>query len=257
MSKRTLIIAAIVAALVVPLAARAQTEEEADGAPESFAYGSYFECDTTEEWLADAIVDQLIAPIYDAAVEDGTIQAWGWLKHRTGGKWRRVLYRVAPTLDGLLAGTGSLAEKANKANSNAANKFGEICHTHEDYIWSPVAGSGGAGSLEVATSPGKASVSVYMVCDIAREERADEIMESFAGVYDAQVAAGHLDSWGWMSHVVGGKYRRLLNMRGADHSGLMTGWGAVLADVGANHEDALSEFADICGSHQDYLWNIR
>jgi len=30
------------------------------------------------------------------------VSAWGWLAHHTGGKWRRGLYRTAPTIDGLL-----------------------------------------------------------------------------------------------------------------------------------------------------------
>jgi hypothetical protein len=161
------------------------------------------------------------------------------------------------TIEGTFDAAETIGETIDQANAQASAKFGEICVSHDDYIWSTANGSGGPGSIDVATVTAKAGVSVYMVCDMAGESRADELVASFAPVYDAQVEAGSLAGWGWLSHVVGGEYRRLLNMRGVDHNSVMAAWGEIIGELTTNHADAMTEFAQICGSHQDYLWNIR
>jgi hypothetical protein len=52
------------------------------------------------------------APILDGLVEDGTILAWGWLKHHTGGDWRRIRYHQLPAPRRLsLAGGGRYVRK--------------------------------------------------------------------------------------------------------------------------------------------------
>lgn len=253
MSRVLRAVTVMVAIVAIPLATIAQEEEPAS----SFVYGTYFQCDPGDEWLADAIVDQLFAPVYDAAVADGTITAWGWLSHVAGGKWRRAIYHSASSLDALLDASETLGDKVGEANAAAAGKLGEICNVHDDYIWNNTNGSGGPGSAQVAMVDAKASISVYMACEMAGEERADEIVAGFAPVYESQVQAGGLASWGWLSHVVGGEYRRLLTMRGTDHKQLMASWGAIIDELTTNQAAAMTEFAQICGSHQDYLWNVR
>ena len=37
---------------------------------------------------------------------------------------------------------------------------------------------------------------------------------------------------------------------------LLAGRNAIFADVNAKAEAASDEFGEICGSHQDYIWNI-
>lgn len=246
-------LAALSALLVLPLAAVAQEDE---APPQPFAYATYFECEQSDQWLADMIVETVYKPIYDAAVEDGTISAWGWLGHHTGGKWRRGLYRIAPTLDALLDAGEAIRLKVQEANAPAARKFGEICGSHDDYIWQSVSGSGAAGSVDVATVEAKVGVSVYLVCEMAKQHRADELMEIFAPVYNRHVAEGELAGWGWFEHSVGGEYRRLLNMRGADDKSVLSAWGAIVADLQEEHEAAFTEFGEVCYTHQDYIWNI-
>lgn len=244
---------ALSALLVLPFAAAAQ---DAAAPPQPYVYATYFECDTTEQWLADMIVETVYKPVYDAAVKDGTLSAWGWLAHHTGGKWRRGIYRTASTVDALLDGGDAVAENVRAANAQAARKFGEICGPHDDYIWQTVNGSGGAGSLDVATVPSKAGVSMYMVCDMAKQERADELMAIFAPVYNSHVKEGELSSWGWLEHSVGGEYRRLLTMRGADAKSVLASWGAINDESNKEHEAASNEFSEICYTHQDYIWDI-
>jgi hypothetical protein len=71
------------------------------------------------------------------------------------------------------------------------------------------------------------------------------------------VKAGKLTSWGWQSHWVGGKYRRLQTMTGSDHKSLLKARGELIEEMYAEDSKAGEEFTDICGSHSDYMWNIQ
>ena len=50
------------------------------------------------------MVDADYKPIYEQAVKGDAITDWGWLAHHTGGKWRRILYHTASSMEGLLSG---------------------------------------------------------------------------------------------------------------------------------------------------------
>lgn len=93
---------------------------------------------------------------------------------------------------------------------------------------------------------------------MAREERADEIVKKvFAPVLDKAVADGKLTSWGWSSHVVGGKYRRLSTMTAKDFPGLLKAREEIIEAVYGDGDNAeANEYSQICGSHSDYLWEI-
>ena len=45
---------------------------------------------------------------------------------------------------------------------------------------------------------------MYMVCDMAKQGRADELMAEFATVYNSHVGPGKLTGWSWLEHQVGG-----------------------------------------------------
>ncbi len=251
MLRRTVSVYALLA-LLAPVVAMAQEKEEEAAPP--FAYGTYFECDATREWLADKIVEQALKPVYDSAVDDGSISAWGYLAHHTGGKWRRVIYHIAPTLDGVFEALDTINEKVAKASADAADELGKICSSHDDYVWRFVAGSGVGGP---ARERGKVGFSVYFICDESRETRADEIVkETIAPIYDAQVEAGEIVSWGWMEHLIGGKYRRIATTTAKDRKTLLAARGAALEKILAN-EAVSKEFNEICGSHSDYIWNVK
>ena len=248
---RKMCVVCLVLGLVMPALMQAEQHEEASPA---YAYGTYFECDPEREWLADAIVAQVFKPAYDEAVEEGTISGWGYLAHHTGGNWRRVIYRIAPTLDASMAALDKIAEKVQASNAAAAAEFGSICNSHDDYLWRAVVGSSGTA---IAENRGEVGFSVYFNCNEASESRADDaVKEHFAPVYDAQVEAGNLVSWGYMEHWVGGEYRRLLTLTATDLGKLMTGRdNAVNALMGM--EDAIGAFFNSCTSHSDYIWNIQ
>lgn len=226
--------------------------QEEPAPPKQFVYGTYFVCDMNEQWRVDEIYASVIAPVYDAAVQDGTITAWGWLAHHTGGQWRRVAYVMAPTLEGLLDAQAALVAGVEKKNANAQREIGRICGAHEDYIWRQVVGT------STEEGRGKAGFSVYFDCDMTREDRADEIVETvLAPIYERYVEEGHLTSWGWLSHVVGGTWRRLATMTGKDHKAVLAARAKILEEIGEKQKAAGEEFSAICGSHADYMWNIE
>ena len=245
---RKSILFALLVCLALAPAVNAQGEEE-EAKP--YFYATYFTCDVNGQWRVDEIAETLYAPIYDAAVEDGTISGWGWLSHHTGGTWRRALYHVAPSPEALLDALDAIGEKIDEKNEPASREFGRICNSHDDYIWQDVI----SHSWE---ERGEAGFSVYMVCDMAREERADEIVEEpLSKVYNKPGGEGKLTTWGWARHIVGGQWRRIATMTAADHKTLLKIRGQIFEEVRSKHKDAADEFNEICSSHQDYMWDIE
>lgn len=239
-------------ALVAAVPGIALGQDDKAAAAERYVYGTYFECDTPKEWAADQAVEQVWKPVYDQAVKDGALVSWGWLAHHTGGTLRRVIYYSAASIEGVL----DAQEKIRKAIADKAtplsNEFGSICGRHEDYIWKSSVGS------TLDQNRGAAGFSTYWECDISEEDRADEIVkESMAPVYDRMVKEGKLVSWGWLSHVVGGEWRRLSTMTAKDVKSLMAAREAIREELMSTRKSAMEELGDICGDHQDYIWNIQ
>lgn len=232
--------------------ALAQEEEAKEEGPSMFTYATYFYCDVTGQDRVDEIVKSTWAPVYDKLVEEGKMSGWGWLAHHTGGKWRRIQYHQAPSVEALLDAQEEMGKRFDASVDDALDtEFGKICNAHDDYIWAVEAGSAG-------DNRGKAGFSVYYECNESKEERADEIFKNdFAPLLNKYVAAGKLTSWGWQSHWVGGKYRRLQTMTAADHKALLKARGELLDEMYAEDSAAGKEFTEICGSHADYMWDIQ
>lgn len=247
--KKILMISTLTLVLTAPFLASADEHEEKK---DTFIYATYFYCKASKEDHADELVKKNSAPVYDAAVADGTIMSWGWLSHHTGGKWRRIQYHASDSVEGLLAAQKTIAERVDEAMGGEDDGFDDICYAHDDYIWKMESGSG------LTADRGSVGLSVYHVCDINREERADEIVANvFAPVYQKAMESGVLKSWGWSSHQVGGKYRRLGTMTAASTTDLFKAWNYVLDTLyDAEDNSQALEFSEICGSHSDYLWNI-
>jgi hypothetical protein len=246
---RMRLLAVIAGVASLPVTAVAQQDEQQEA---TYVYATYMYCDTTRQDEADAIVEKVQKPIMEAALADGTIQGWGWLAHHTGGKWRRIRYHTAPSMDSLLAALETIGERLDEAGGDD-DTFGQICNGHDDYIWKSVTGSGGD---PLKRPRGKVGISAYHKCKMSRESRADELVKLvFAPIYDAHVGEGKLSSWGWSEHIVGGKYRRLSTMTADDWSTLMNMRESIFDALQDN--ELADEFVEICGSHSDYLWEIR
>jgi hypothetical protein len=237
-------LAAAAALALFALACVAQEEEETG--PMAYTYATYFKCGGNNIERVDEIM-AADAERMDGFVENGTISAWGWLSHHTGGPWQRILYYQAESMGALLDAYDATGEGAD-ADANA--EFAEICNAHDDYIWQVDNGSQGE-------SRGEAGFSVYHICDMNQEERADEIVnDHMAPILNGLVADGKLTSWGWSSHVVGGKYRKLQTMTAADHKSLLAARGDAIQAMYDDDSGPGSEFSEICSSHVDYMWNI-
>ncbi len=231
------------------LLAIAGAAQAADEPAESYVYGTYFVCDVTQQERADEIYMALDQPLYDAAVADGNITGYGLYAHHTGGKWRRLMFSTAPSMQALLNAQKKIGDQAVAKNKKLGDEFGKICDSHDDYIWRSVAGNAGTAA------PGSAAFSTYYVCD-SREVQADAIVtQVFAPVYDKMVADGKLTSWGYLEHIVGGHFRRLATMTAPDINSLMA------ARAGINEaltDNALGDtFTEICDSHDDYIWEVK
>ncbi len=236
-------------ALALAMSAGTVSAQEEEGGP--YAYTTYYYCDVTLQERADEIVEQLDKPIYDAAVDDGTIGSWGWLVHHTGGKWRRAQYHMAPTMEALLASQQKIGDQIEAKNKKLSTEGGKICNAHDDYIWRVVAGTEGSSGPR-----GKAGFSTYHICDQSRETQADELVKRvFAPIYDRMVAEGKLVSWGWLEHIVGGEYRRLETITATDVPALMKARAALVEAL--SDDDLGDTMTDICGSHSDYIWEIK
>ncbi|GMR17303.1 MAG: hypothetical protein BMS9Abin32_378 [Gammaproteobacteria bacterium] len=223
--------------------------QAADEPAESYVYGTYFDCDVTQQERADEIFMALDQPIYAAAVADGSITGYGLYAHQTGGKWRRLTFSTAPTMQALLNAQKKIGDQAEAKNKKLGDEFGKICNSHDDYIWRSVAGNAGTAA------PGSAAFSTYFVCD-SREVQADAIVtQVFAPVYDKMVADGKLTSWGYLEHIVGGRFRRLATMTAPDVDSLMAARGEINQ---ALTDNALGDtFTEICDSHDDYMWEVK
>lgn len=227
-----------------------------DDVPENYIYSSYFYCGGGPLSRVDELTAET-APIMDGLVEDGTITGWGWYAHHTGGGWQRLSYHTASSMEELIDGSDAIqaaltaASDDDDADDDQMN-FGQICYRHDDYIWRTVAGAGGGGDA----SP-QAGLSSYHVCDVDREERADEIVkEHVAPIMAKLVDDGKLMGWGWSVHEIGGRFRKLQTMVGTDHKSVLAARAEALEAIYADNNDAGVELSDICGAHVDYMWDI-
>lgn len=222
----------------------------------AYIYATYFECDPATEARADEIIARTYKPHYDAAVESGDIQGWSWLAHFVGGKWRRVLVLNASDMDHLLDASGALGEILADTTPEAGRAFSETCPVHEDYIWEAAEG---LSSTPTDAGAGAVGFSMYMQCDMAEEQRANEIFrDQIAPIYDRHVAEGELNGWAMLNHNVGGKFRRLLTLAADDHKAIMRARAAIIEEAqGGRSERALNQLNEICWSHEDYMWDVR
>lgn len=234
---------------LVPLAATAD-EHEAEEATPDFVMATYYYCEQDEEDDADKAFEEGYAPVLNSATEAGTIDNWGWMAHRLGGKWRRIWFFTANGADKLL-------DAADKIYSDLGDALGDedgvtdACPTHDDYIWEVAGGTAGEERAAVAFS-------IYFDCDSTREDRADEIVAaSFGPTLDGMVEAGNIKSWGWLKHYVGGKTRRLMTMTAADHKASLKARDAAVDIFYAEDNAAGAEFGGICSRHVDYMWDSQ
>jgi len=175
-----------------------------DEAPAAFVYATYYYCDVATQDDMDDIVAEHEAPVFDKWVEDGKLMAWGYSKHYTGGRWRRLQYHISPSMGEALSNQNAIFNEIYADNAAAGQARADACYGHDDYIW-----AAGQGSGPAETAPA-VSLSTYHVCTLTGQQRADEIFaEVYAPKLDELVENGDIAGWAWNEHRLGGKYRRL------------------------------------------------
>lgn len=247
--KRFFPLVVVLGCLAAPAATFAQ-----DASPAIFAV--YYECDQNREAFTDQLQRDVFGPLLDARVETGDLLSWGWLSHRIGADWRRAQYMIAPDRATLLRVRNEMIEEGqdDAELQQATTVSNDICPDHEDYVWSVVASS---DPQSFGQSRPAAGMSTYYVCDIAREARADEIVqETLAPIMNRHVGPDALSSWGWVAHDVGGEFRRLLTIDAVDEATLYAHRDAMIADIQSEAMEAGTEFNEICNYHIDYQWDI-
>ena len=222
-----------------------------DEAPEGIIFGTYYYCDVATQGDMDDIVAANEAPVFDKWVEEGKMTAWGYYKHYTGGRWRRLQFHVAPSIEEALSNQIAIFNEIYGDNPEAGQARSEACYGHDDYIW-----AAGQGSGPAETAP-KVSLSTYHDCKLTGQQRADEIFtEVFAPKLNELVKKGDISGWTWNEHRLGGRYRRLAVITGPDHASVVAANGEVIQNANQKHAALAEEFSNICGSHTDYLWDI-
>ncbi len=222
----------------------------------AFVAAVYYRCPQATEDRVDSLMKSTIGPIFERHRTAGAISSWGWLAHSWGTDWRRAGYFVAPTRDSLLDARAAIIRDIQAAAArNPAQSLAAICPSHDDYIWALVASAEGGPAPGANRQP--FSLSHYHQCDMAREARADEIFQTvLAPIYNKHMRAGHLASWAWFRHDMGGPARRLSTLDAADAKAALNALDMVLGEAAATAPRATQEFLSICGSHTDYVWRV-
>lgn len=238
-----------IAPILVFAAFGAYAEDEVRPAPVS--YVTYYLCDVATQGNMDSIVTRIEAPVFDQWVEEGRLLGWGYLSHFTGGRWRRAQYHVSADIDAAFRNQDEIFREIYADNRAGGQARSEACAAHEDYVWSVDAGS------PPGEDRGSVSLSVYFVCDVADQQRADDIFaEIYAPHLETLRKKGEIATWNWQSHLLGGTYRRLQTVTGADYAAVNRARFETIQTVNRDHAALAREFAQICDQHEDYLWDI-
>jgi hypothetical protein len=212
---------------------------------------TYFNCNAATVDKADDAVAKLFKGELDSMVKDGTVSSWGYLGKEVGGEWARAGYFTGSSLKAVLdAGDKLDAMSGGQKPKPAVTAFEQACGSGEDYIWHVLAGNDAHGHR------GKSSFSTYYVCDQSRETQADALVKRvLAPMYDKLVADGKITTWAWAEHIIGGKYRRLATMTAENRDALIAAREGLVA--AAEHDPVDEAMTSICGSHQDFIWDVK
>jgi len=237
------IIAALAATTTLTCLAASSSADEKEASP-NFIYATYFRCASLLN--ADEDLTSLHKKALSKLLAAHTVNSWGWLVRNTGGEWARAQYLTGPSTKAVLDAAAAFTLQIDRPKMEVAFL---ACGSSETYIWHTLAGS------DPRTRRGKAAFSTYYVCDQSRETQVDALVKRvLAPVYDKLVAEGKLTSWGWAEHIVGGQYRRLGTMTAPTMEALIAVREGIVA--AAEHDPVSEAFNSICGSHQDYIWDL-
>lgn len=95
----------------------------------------------------------------------------------------------------------------------------------------------------------------YFECNQAAEARADEIVaRNYSPHYNLALEHGEIASWSWLTHYVGGKWRRALVLTATNMDDLLDSAGALGEIIAEATPEAGRAFSEACPRHEDYIW---
>ena len=90
----------------------------ADNHERTYVDAAYYKCGGGVD-RADELIEQIVKPLYDAAVKAGEIDGWGWLSHHTGGEWSRILYHSGGSVTDVISAQDKLIDQVMEDNADA------------------------------------------------------------------------------------------------------------------------------------------
>ncbi len=214
------------------------------------SFAIYYRCFQGQETRADEIIRDVFGPILDRHVSAGSLASWGLSAHVMGSDWRRLMFWIGNDRDVMFDVREQFIEEIQRDHADEWAELGTICPSHDDYIWNIVRQNTGDGA------GGGATLATYYMCDLAQQERVDSLVtQVWAPVYDRHVSEGTIDSWAWLAHRHGGKWRRLGVMGAADAKSLLNAQETIGDDLNEQNPLAGRLFGEICTTHDDYIWN--
>ena len=213
-----------------------------------FVLATYYRCDDSRQTRADTLFKQVIAPLLDKQIKAGHLTNYAFSSHRIGGAWRRLESMTAPSLEHLMAARDAFQDELDKTNPKGSAEFDAICGSHDDYIWQRV-----LTSPPAPPAPTSFTYSRYLNCDQSKEGEADMIMGTeYAPMMNKHLAAGHITSWGYLTHNMGGPIRRILTWTAPTALSALSAEDMISGDMATS--GLYAAFAGACSSHSDYLW---
>jgi len=122
-----------------------------------------------------------------------------------------------------------------------------------------VLGGLGAPATALAQDTNPVIFAVYYECDQNREAFTDQLQENvFGPKLDARVESGDLLAWGWLSHRIGGDWRRAQYTIAPDRETLLRVRNEMIEEAQGDAElqQASTVSNDICPDHEDYIWSV-
>lgn len=126
----------VLVALALPGIAIAQQPAEQEEDPLVVRL-SFFMCDLGGG-KGDRIEQEMESrdiPIWEALVQEGMVQDYGYLFHWWADEWNVVIYTIAESIQAIVDASQEAQDRAEQQYGDAPTAFGEACPHHRDGLY--------------------------------------------------------------------------------------------------------------------------
>lgn len=123
--------------LGLALPATALAQEQDDDGPGGVLSISSWQCPQASIGDIAEAYDTYTRPVEDQMIVEGKMMGAGLYFHAWADEWNVNYYRIAPTMDGLLAAVAEVGERVVEANPELADDPGPfaVCTAHKDNLY--------------------------------------------------------------------------------------------------------------------------